>query len=66
MSEKPWLIVEGDRVQVGWANDQCVLRGVVRHIAMSDGDSWIIEADDGTPYYIQRFEALFRLEARKP
>ena len=58
-----WHIKEGDRVQVGWANDQCLLRGTVRHIPAATGDSWIIQADDGTPHYVQQFEDIFRIDA---
>ena len=56
-----WQISIGDRVQVRWANDQCVVRGFVRYIPMAACDSWIIQTEDGTTYYIQQFEAMWRL-----
>ena len=62
MPKLDWIIETGDTVQVGWANDQCVLRGVVRYRPQATGDSWIIQLEDGTPYYIQQFETMFRLK----
>lgn len=66
MSEENKRLVIGDYVQVGWANDACVLRGTIDYIPYAAGDSWIIIADDGTPHYVQQFECMWRIErARK-
>lgn len=56
--EDAWRIVEGDSVRVYFTGTE-TLNGIVRHIAMATGDSWIIETPDGV-YYVQTFDYIYK------
>jgi hypothetical protein len=49
---------DGDEVRVYWDPSNCMIRGVVHHVPMATGDSWVIVADDGTIYHVQAFDFM--------
>jgi hypothetical protein len=51
----------GKRCEVWFANQEpgaLPTKGVIRHTPSAEGDSWIIECDDGTLHYVQHFEEI--------
>ena len=53
----------GDKVKIGWANDNCSLTGIVDYTPSQAGDVWIIICEDGRPRYFQNFEYIELLES---
>jgi hypothetical protein len=60
--DEPWRLKVGDRVVVTWAHDACLVRGILRYMPQASGDSWIIELEDGAPFYVQQFETISRVQ----
>jgi hypothetical protein len=55
---------DGDEVRVYCDGSRCYITGVVHHVPMATGDSWVIVDMEGIIFHVQMFESMEVLNRR--
>lgn len=59
-------MIAGDRVDVHFENVESERNVTILSKPCSDGDSWILQRDDGTQVYVQRFAKMVQVREIQP